>query len=204
MKFFKNIAIVFTLLTSSLFANNLKELNTLGSKDAPIVIYNFTSLLCIHCKDFHATVFKQIKANYVDKGLAQYKLVLINNGSVANTAAIAFTYTAKNSEEFFRNADLMLSRQTVWAENKNKVYELAISANVKKSEIDELVNAEEFVEIIVESNNKTRQAQVRGTPTLIITKQGSNIDNQLAKIEGNSGYNKTREIIEKALIDAKK
>lgn len=209
MKIVLKTALAVLALTSALFADRDKTtdyttLNTLGSKDAPIIIYNFTSLSCIHCKNFHEKEFEQIKANYIDKGLAQYKLILINNGEVSNASAIALTYLAKNSDEFYRNAGLLLKHQSAWNGKKQKIYELGLSLNITKQQINHMLNNDKFLAETVKLNSKARDANVRGTPTFVITRKDGNLKAPLAKIEGNPGSKKMRETIEKALIEAQR
>ncbi len=209
MKIVLKTALAVLALTTALFANHdnktdYSTLNTIGSKDAPIVIYNFTSLSCIHCKNFHEKEFEQIKENYIDKGLAQYKLVLINNGEISNASAISLVYLAKNSEEFYRNAGLMLKHQSAWNGKKQKVNELGLSVNITKEQINHMLNDEKFLAETVKLNNQARDANVRGTPTFVIVKKGGSVKAPLAKVEGNPGFKKLRESIEKALIEAQR
>lgn len=44
----------------------------MGSADAPVKITEYASFTCPHCADFHATVWPQLKANYVDTGKVQF------------------------------------------------------------------------------------------------------------------------------------
>jgi protein-disulfide isomerase len=44
----------------------------LGKPDAPLTMVEFTDLQCPYCRQFHATVFEQIKTEYIDTGKLRY------------------------------------------------------------------------------------------------------------------------------------
>ena len=43
----------------------------LGNPEAPITLIEYASLTCPHCASFHNDVLPEIKANYIDQGLAR-------------------------------------------------------------------------------------------------------------------------------------
>src|SRR5580658_7678369 len=47
---------------------NLEGTQMLGSKDAPVTIVEFTDYQCPFCRQFHTTVFNDLKKNYIDTG----------------------------------------------------------------------------------------------------------------------------------------
>ncbi|KEJ90446.1 DsbA family protein [Sulfitobacter donghicola] len=44
----------------------------MGSPDAPVEIIEYASFTCPHCATFHQTVFKQLKADYIDTGKVRF------------------------------------------------------------------------------------------------------------------------------------
>jgi protein-disulfide isomerase len=44
----------------------------LGSADAPLTMVEFTDLQCPFCREYHMTVFQQIKHEYIDSGKLRY------------------------------------------------------------------------------------------------------------------------------------
>ena len=48
----------------------------IGSYNAPITLYEFSSLGCPHCADFHLNVVPKLEKEYVDKGLL--RIVFVN------------------------------------------------------------------------------------------------------------------------------
>lgn len=44
----------------------------LGNEQAKVTLIEYASYTCPHCANFHATVFGQLKANYIDTGLVKF------------------------------------------------------------------------------------------------------------------------------------
>jgi protein-disulfide isomerase len=51
---------------------NLEGTQMLGSKDAPVTIVEFTDYQCPFCRQFHTTVFNDLKKNYIDTGKVRF------------------------------------------------------------------------------------------------------------------------------------
>jgi protein-disulfide isomerase len=45
---------------------------TLGSKDAPLTMVEFTDFQCPYCKSFHVSTFSELKKNYIDTGKLRF------------------------------------------------------------------------------------------------------------------------------------
>ncbi|MGE0743151.1 MAG: DsbA family protein [Hyphomonadaceae bacterium] len=44
----------------------------LGDTDAPVTLIEYGSVMCGHCAQFHAAVWEQLKANYIDTGKVRF------------------------------------------------------------------------------------------------------------------------------------
>jgi protein-disulfide isomerase len=51
---------------------NLEGANSMGSKDAAVVMVEFTDYQCPFCQRFHLTTFPEIKKNYIDTGKVRF------------------------------------------------------------------------------------------------------------------------------------
>jgi len=45
---------------------------SLGDPEAPVKIVEYASFTCTHCASFHATVFQELKKNYIDTGKVHF------------------------------------------------------------------------------------------------------------------------------------
>ncbi|WP_438481269.1 thioredoxin domain-containing protein [Oleiharenicola lentus] len=52
---------------------------TLGSETAPIVVVEFFSFKCAHCRTFHETVFPTLKQQYIDTGKVAWVAINASN-----------------------------------------------------------------------------------------------------------------------------
>ncbi len=43
-----------------------------GDADAPVIVIEYASLTCGHCRNFHMTVWPDFKAKYVDSGKVRF------------------------------------------------------------------------------------------------------------------------------------
>ena len=48
----------------------------LGSASAPLTLYEYSSLGCPHCSDFHNDILPKLKEEYIDKG--QLRVIFVN------------------------------------------------------------------------------------------------------------------------------
>jgi protein-disulfide isomerase len=51
---------------------NLEGFQMLGSKNAPITMVEFTDYQCPFCRQFHLTVFNELKKNFIDTGKVRF------------------------------------------------------------------------------------------------------------------------------------
>ena len=51
---------------------NLDGFPMLGKKDAPITVVEFTDYQCPYCRQFHTTVFSELKKNFIDTGKVRF------------------------------------------------------------------------------------------------------------------------------------
>ena len=51
---------------------DLSGFQMLGSKDAPLTLVEFTDYQCPYCRQFHVTVFHQLKKTYIDTGKVRF------------------------------------------------------------------------------------------------------------------------------------
>lgn len=89
----------------------------LGSADAPIEMIEYASYTCPHCARFHANVYPQLKADYIETGKVRfvYREVYFDRfGLWASMIA-----RCAGPERFFGITDLMYERQGAWLASRD-------------------------------------------------------------------------------------
>ncbi len=195
------IVLFFFILTGSLLANYQRV--ELGNPNAPLVMYDFASMSCIHCATFHKEVLPEIKKNYVDKGLLKIIFMDVPFGGADNLFAHKILYSTKNPEDFFKLSSVILSEQRKWIGNKN--YEKIISGYAKilgisDDEIKKVANDDKLSKwLISDAQNNFKLLALQGTPSIIIIKNGDKITEYKAKFVGMTPYNKISKDLDKIL-----
>ena len=68
----KTKLLIFFSLIYFFFTSINSETLKIGSKDAKITVKVFSSLTCPHCASFHKKIFKDLKKDYIDKGIVKF------------------------------------------------------------------------------------------------------------------------------------
>ena len=119
------LAVVFALGALSVGPNAWAEkaLNdilpemSLGSPDAPVTIYEHSSLTCGHCAHFHTTTLPKIKEKYIDTGKVRLVFRDFPLGQLALVAAM-LPHCA-GPERYFGFLDVLFRTQGQWAAAEN-------------------------------------------------------------------------------------
>jgi protein-disulfide isomerase len=91
----------------------------LGRDDAPVTIYEYASLTCGHCANFHATGYKHLKENYIDTGKVRYIKREFPLDPLA-TAGFMLAHCAGEGR-YFPVVDLLFTRQRDWTQTDKPV-----------------------------------------------------------------------------------
>ncbi len=86
----------------------------LGNPDAPVTVIEYASYTCPHCANFHASAYKQLKADYIDTNKINfiYREVYFDRFGLW---ASAISRCAGTTEAFFGITDLLYSGQAEWS-----------------------------------------------------------------------------------------
>ena len=68
-KFLKIFLLFFLFFTSQVESKIL----SIGDPNAKITVKVFSSLTCPHCASFHKKIFKDLKKDYIDKGIVKFE-----------------------------------------------------------------------------------------------------------------------------------
>ncbi|MFM7084312.1 MAG: DsbA family protein [Hyphomicrobium sp.] len=151
-------------------AGDLTEI-TMGQADAKVTIVEYASMTCGHCKNFHTTVFSDIKSKFIDTG----KIRFIFREFPLDTRAFAASMLARcvGDNKTMPMITVLFETQADWAfvkENPTpKLFEVAKQAGFTKETFDKCLTDQSLLDKL--SASRTRASEVFGvnaTPTFFI------------------------------------
>ena len=183
-----------TILPKDISLNASKQF-AIGSLNAPLTLYEYSSLGCPHCADFHKEIIPLLKRDYVEKDLL--RIVFVNfplDKKSMKAAMISFCMTNDKYHDFI---DLMFSKQKVWwlANDDDALYDYASQLGLNKDEVTSCMNNDNIAkEIIDDRQQGINQLYMEGTPAFLVNgKDGNEI------IYGVPDYNELKKYINSRL-----
>ena len=165
---------------------------TMGEKDAPVVVIEYSSMTCPHCADFNNQTFPDLKKTYIDTGKVYFISRPFPFDSAA-TAAFMLAFCA-GPERYFGFIDVMFEQQRQWVLAKDPMEALkkiALQGGISNDKFDECMkNGKVFDHISKVAKRAAEKFDVRSTPTFFINGQ---------KVQGFMTWKEFQPLIEKAL-----
>jgi protein-disulfide isomerase len=146
---------------------------TMGDANAPVTLVEYAMLTCPHCAAFHAEVFPQIKANFIDTGKVRlvFREVYFNKPSLW-AAMIARCAPA---DRYFGIVERMFETQADWVGVEDseamleKLYGIGRQAGLTDAEMDACMRDRAMAEALVAEYQKNAGADgIEATPTFLI------------------------------------
>jgi protein-disulfide isomerase len=146
---------------------------SIGNPDAKVTVVEYASFTCPHCRNFHETVFGDLKANYIDTGKINfvYREVYFDRfGLWAGMLA-----RCGGAPRYFAISDILYDTQEEWLAGGDVTL---VTENLKKmgrkvgmtdEAVDACLNNKPLAEALVAEFQKNSTAdEVNSTPTFII------------------------------------
>ncbi|VDC20394.1 DsbA family protein [Pseudogemmobacter humi] len=146
---------------------------TLGDENAPVKIIEYASYTCPHCANFHETVFKPLKAEYIDTGKVHFTLREVYFDRYGFWAALVAR--CGEGKRYGAISDMIFSRQRDWmnSDDPAAVMEnlrvIGISAGLTREEIAVCEQDTAHGDALLarfETHMKTDQ--IKGTPAILV------------------------------------
>ncbi|MCU0828823.1 MAG: DsbA family protein [Tabrizicola sp.] len=146
---------------------------SLGSPDAPVKIVEYASYTCPHCADFHANVFKSLKADYIDTGKVHFTLREVYFDRYGLWAAMVAR--CGGEMRYFGIHDMLFDQQQEWAASQDPMQvvqnlrTIGLAAGLDNAALDACLNDQAQAEALIAQFEKNMAAdEVQGTPTIFI------------------------------------
>ena len=187
-------AFFFILLTFSVNAEN-KILN-IGNVNAEITVKVFSSLTCPHCANLHKNIFKNLKKEYIDKGLVKFEHHSFPLDLAALNAEIIIRCHTDNNKQFQLLGEIY-KKQNQWAVGSDinvineSIKKIGLDSGLSNNKMDNCLNNETAQdEILNERIEAQKKYKIQSTPTIYINKK---------KYKGKHEYKSFKKTIERLL-----
>ncbi len=168
---------------------------TLGSDDAPITMYEFSSLSCGHCGSFHSDAYPKIKSEYVETG--KVKMIMVDFPLNLPAMQGAMLAHCLPDDQYFNFLQLLFTTQQNWlsGDYEANLKQNAQLAGLSNDQIDECLNNEALEEkLLARMEEAQSKWNVSSTPSFVI-------NDGLEIIEGNRPYDYFETTFNKILSD---
>lgn len=145
----------------------------IGPADAKVTITEYASYTCPHCANFHATVFKDLKRDYIDTGKVRfiYREVYFDRyGLWASMVA-----RCGGEMRYFGIQDMLYTQQREWSSAGDPVAivdalrKIGLTAGLTKEQLDTCLSDGPMAEAMMAKFQADAEAdKIDSTPTLII------------------------------------
>lgn len=153
----------------------MDEEYALGDKDAPVTIYEFSSLGCTHCADFHLNVLPLLKEKYIDSG--KVRLIFADfpiDRKSMNAALVAHCMPA---DKYFDFLNLLFKKQRTWGmsfKTDKLLVGYAATEGLDAATVEKCLNdAKTAEEIVAVRQNAMEKLNIQGTPSFLIRAGGA-------------------------------
>ncbi|MGE4063289.1 MAG: DsbA family protein [Rhodospirillaceae bacterium] len=141
-----------------------------GDPKAKVIVIEYASLTCPHCKDFHVQAYPQLKKNYIDTGKIRFVYRDFPlDGLAAGGALLARCAPGDRGKTMI---DLMFKNQEEWALSKNPLEVLrgyAKLAGMSSADVDACLKNQAIMSKIREVQETASTVyKVDGTPRFFI------------------------------------
>jgi len=192
----KTKLLIFFSLIYFFFTSIHSETLKIGSKDAKVTVKVFSSLTCPHCASFHKKIFKDLKKDYIDKGIVKFE----HHAFPLDLAALnaeKIVRCASNSNEKFKLLGDIYEKQKKWAVgsdiNKinNSIKKIGSEVNLGNEKMNNCLKDEKTQdEILNQRIDAQKKYKIDSTPTIFINEK---------KYTGKVKYKEFKRTLEKNL-----
>lgn len=164
---FSNIIINQTLASKDIFKIDQHD-KVFGYENAPVTIYEYSSLTCIHCASFHKDVFVHLKKNYIDKKIVKWvRRDFISDKAALKAAKLLQCVPTTQYETFLK---IMMDTQQKWAYSKDfddKLENLVKIADANNYKYKQCIQNQKLEEALI-AKTYAIKGMTEGTPAFFV------------------------------------
>ena len=168
----------------------------MAARDAAVTVIEYASFTCPHCASFHANVFKDLKADYIDTGKINFVHREVYFDRFGLWAGIVARCGENAENRYFGIADMIYAQQDTWARQDDPNAIVASLRNIGKTgglsdaELDACFQDADKAQALYASFVKNSEADnITSTPSFIIN----------GEKYANMSYDELKQILDAAL-----
>lgn len=152
----------------------------IGEADAPIEMVEYASYTCPHCASFHADVYPQLKADYIDTGKVKFVFREVYFDQFGLAAGLLAR--CGGDDRYFGLVDLLFEKQSEWARGEGdqivqNLYRIGRQAGMENDQMQACLQDRDLSTQLVEDFRlKAGRDGVNATPSFVIN--GELVSNQ--------------------------
>ena len=136
----------------------------IGDENAPVVIVEYASMTCPHCRNFHETVYEDFIAKYVDTGLVRFTVREFPLDFLA-AGAFMLARCAPGENGYLTMISLLFETQPMWLP---PLQQLAFQSGFTQESFDACLTNQELLDSIYWVYDRGVELGVAATPTFFI------------------------------------
>lgn len=153
---------------------NVKAPVVLGDENAPLTLYEYSSLGCTHCADFHLNILPRIQKEFIDTGKIKVVFVNFPLEKKSMQGAMLFDCVPQAYKHNFLN--MVFSKQRDWmlSYRSDKILtSYALASGLNKNDAEECLKNDDLAkEIMANRQEAIDQLKMQGTPAFVVSGHG--------------------------------
>lgn len=146
----------------------------LGDENAPVTVYEFSSLNCSHCANFHLSILPQLKPEFIDTGKVKFVFVSFPLDRKSMKAAMLSECVPESSYADFLKILFKKQREWVLARNTEQVLiRYAMLNGMTEAQAKECLTNDALAKDILEVRQQGMdRLNIKGTPAFLVVNNG--------------------------------
>lgn len=140
-----------------------------GRPDAPVTIVQYASLTCPHCRNFHLTVYPELKRRFIDTGRVRYILREFPIGKTSGNATIALRCAPP--DKYLELYGKFMEQQASWVSLEvrlDAIYAVAKQVGMTRPQFDACLQNQDMIAKLKWIKDRGRKLGIIGTPNFFI------------------------------------
>jgi len=150
----------------------------LGDANAPVTMFDFSSLTCPHCADFHKETLPRLKEKYIDTG--KLKLVFRDFPLDRNALHAAMLARCADPKRYYGFLDVLFKSQGTWgraADPLKALAQIGALGGVSQADFDACMANKELQDALLQRMLEAQKKYlVQSTPTFILNDGAEKVD----------------------------